>query len=59
MVGFLIADDLTIVESFTSADTLRGEESAKYDEVADGLMAEALTGDDARRLITSAAARIR
>jgi transcriptional regulator with XRE-family HTH domain len=55
MVGFLIADDVTVVETFTSADTLRGEESAKYAEFADGLMAQAVTGDDARDLITAAA----
>jgi hypothetical protein len=55
MVGFLMADDVTVVETFTSADTLRGEESAKYAEFADGLMAQAVTGDDARDLITAAA----
>lgn len=55
MAGFLIADDVTVVETFTSADTLRGEESAKYAEFADGLMAQAITGDDARDLVTAAA----
>ena len=55
MVGFLIADDVTVVETFTSAGTLRGEESAKYAEFADGLMARAVTGDDARDLVTAAA----
>jgi Domain of unknown function (DUF5753) len=55
MVGFLIADDVTVVETFTSADTLRREESAKYAEFADGLMAQAVTGDDARDLVTAAA----
>jgi transcriptional regulator with XRE-family HTH domain len=55
MVGFTMADDVTIVETFTSADTLRGEESAKYAEFADRLMDQAVTGDDARDLITAAA----
>jgi transcriptional regulator with XRE-family HTH domain len=54
MVGFLMADDVTVVESFTSMDTLRGEESAKYAAVADSLIAEALTGDSARELIVAA-----
>lgn len=55
MAGFLMADDVTVVETFTSGDTLRGDESAKYAEIADRLMAEAVTGDEARRLITLAA----
>ena len=53
--GLLIADDGTVVETFTSAGTLRGEESAKYAEFADGLMARAVTGDDARDPVTAAA----
>lgn len=32
-----------------------GEESAKYAEFADGLMAQAVNGDDARDLVTAAA----
>lgn len=59
MVGFLMADDVTVVETFTSADTLRGPESAKHAEIMDGLMAEAVTGDEARRLITAAADALR
>lgn len=59
MVGFLMADAITVVESFTSQDILRGDESAKYGEIADGLIAEAVTGDDARRLVMSAAADLR
>lgn len=54
MAGFLMADDVTILESFTSADTLRGDESARYGEVADGLMAEAETGEKARQIIRGA-----
>ena len=59
MVGFLTVDDLTVVETFTSADTIPGGESAKYGQVFDALMAEAVTGDAARRLITAAAASLR
>ena len=59
MAGFLMADDVTVVETFTSADTLRGRESAKYGEIADGLMNAAVTGDDARRLIVAAVAALR
>ena len=55
MVGFLMADDVTVVETFTSADTLNGAESDKHAEIMDGLMAEAVTGDEARRLIAAAA----
>ncbi len=58
MIGFLMADDVTVVETFTSGDTLRGEESAKYGEIAEGLMNEAVTGDDARRLISAAVAEL-
>jgi hypothetical protein len=58
MAGFLIADDVTVVETFTSADTLRGQESVKYGEIADGLMNAAVAGDDARRLIAAAAAAL-
>lgn len=59
MVGFLTVDDMTIVETFTSADTIPGRESAKYEEVFDLLMAEAVTGEEARRLITAAAEALR
>ena len=59
MLGFLAADDLTVIETFTSADTLRGQESAKYIQVFGELMAEAVTGDAARRLIAAAAGALR
>jgi transcriptional regulator with XRE-family HTH domain len=59
MLGFLALDDLTVVETFTSADTLHGQESAKYGQIFEELMAEAVTGDEARRLIASAAADLR
>ena len=47
------------METFTSMDTYWGDESAKYGGIADGLLAEAVTGDQARQLITSAAAALR
>jgi hypothetical protein len=58
-VGFLMVDDIVVVETFTGADTLRGGEAAKYAEFADVLMGEAVTGDDARHLITAAADELR
>lgn len=59
MVGFLTVDDLTVVETFTSADTIPGRESAAYEQIFGELMAEAVTGDDARRLIAEAAQALR
>lgn len=53
--GFLILDDVTYVETFASEIVLRGEESEAYNRISEGLMAEAVTGDQARRLITQAA----
>ncbi len=59
MLGFLAADDLTVVETFTSADTLGGQESAKCRQIFKELMAESVTGDEARRLIAVAAEELR
>ena len=59
MVGFLTVDDLTVVETFAAQDNYVGTEAATYDRITDGLMAEAVTGDEARRLITAAAADLR
>lgn len=56
MVGFLMADEVTVVETFTGEDTLLGDESAQYAGFMDAMMAEAATGEDARALIISAAA---
>jgi hypothetical protein len=53
-----MVDDVTVVETFTSEDALTGEESAKYGEIFDLLKAQAVTGDDARRLLTAAAVRL-
>ena len=59
MVGFLTVDDLTVVETFTSADTIPGRESAAYEHIFTRLLAEAVTGDEARRLIAAAAEDLR
>jgi hypothetical protein len=59
MVGFLMADELVVVESFTSEDTLLGEESAKYGQIFDMMWADAVEGEDARRIITEASERLR
>jgi transcriptional regulator with XRE-family HTH domain len=59
MLGFLAVDDLTVLETFTGADTLGGDESAKCRQIFKELMAEAVTGDEARRLITTAATDLR
>ena len=57
--GFLTVDDVTVLETFTGYDTLRGQESAKCEQVFEELMAESVTGDEARRLITAAATSLR
>ena len=59
MVGYLTVDDVTVVETFTSEDKFIGAESATYDRISAALMAEAVTGDGARRLISAAAASLR
>jgi transcriptional regulator with XRE-family HTH domain len=56
---FLLLDDQAIVESHGSEDVVGEEESAVYARVFDKLMAEALTRDEARQLITRAAADLR
>lgn len=58
-VGFIITDDVTVVETFTAADTLRGDESSTYVRIMDELAAEAVTDEDARHLITDAASALR
>lgn len=55
MHGFLIADDTTYVETHASLVDMHGSESAAYDRVADGLMAEAVTGEGARAILADAA----
>jgi transcriptional regulator with XRE-family HTH domain len=61
VASFLVLDDLTYVETYSSEDLLQGDESAVYGQVADRLRAESVTGEAARELITSASqlARVR
>lgn len=59
MAGFLMADDTTVLETFTSMDTCLGAESAAYHRYADELLAQSVTGEGARALITSAATELR
>jgi transcriptional regulator with XRE-family HTH domain len=59
MIAFLIADDQTCIETHSSDVFRYGEESAEYSKAADRLAAEAVTGDDARRILASAAAALR
>ncbi len=59
-VGILIADDITIVETPATGDVVRGDkELAVYERYAEAMAAEAVTGDEARRLIAEAAAALR
>jgi transcriptional regulator with XRE-family HTH domain len=58
-LGFLMVDDVVVVETFTGTDTLRGEEAARYAGITDLLLADAVTGDDARELITKAGQALR
>ena len=57
--NFLMLDDRAVVESDGSEDEVGRDESAVYGRIFDRLMAESVTGDDARRLITAAAADLR
>lgn len=59
MLGFLMADDVVVAETFTSADTLRGEEAAKWGEIMDLMWPDAVEGEEARRVITRAAEDLR
>jgi Domain of unknown function (DUF5753) len=57
--GFLMLDDRLIVETYSGEDTERGDEADIHRRIFDLLMTNALTGDDARRLIMSAADDLR
>jgi transcriptional regulator with XRE-family HTH domain len=57
--GFLMLDDAAIVETYDEESEAGEEESAAYGRIFDRLMAEAVTGDEARQLITSAASSLR
>jgi transcriptional regulator with XRE-family HTH domain len=54
--SFLMIDDLAYVETYSAEDILQGREWAAYDLVTGELRAESVTGDQARALITAAAA---
>jgi hypothetical protein len=58
MVGYLMADDTVIVETLTSAITISATEAPKYAYEFEELMAESVTGGEASRLITAAAAEL-
>lgn len=54
--GFLIIDGLTIVEAYDGSEVnAAGETTTTYRQVFDQLMATAVTGDEAQRLIIDAA----
>jgi transcriptional regulator with XRE-family HTH domain len=53
---FIILDDKVIAETHGSEATIGGNEVEMYQRLADALLAEAMTGNDARSLITSAVA---
>ena len=56
---FLMLDGRATVETHGSEDEVGEEESAVYGRIFDALMAEAVTGDEAWRLITAAASELR
>jgi transcriptional regulator with XRE-family HTH domain len=53
--GFILYDDVAVVETFAGETTHSEEESVLYTRVMDRLWAQAATGDDARRLLIEAA----
>jgi transcriptional regulator with XRE-family HTH domain len=57
--GFLLLDDQLAVETWSGKDEERGDEAVVHERIFDGLMAEAVTGEDARRLIAAAAEALR
>lgn len=57
--GFLLLDDTVIVESYRDERESGEDDAAAYARIFDLLMAQACTGDEARRLIMAAAASLR
>lgn len=57
--GFLLLDDLLVVESYGYEDQVTGELAEAHARIFDMLMAESATEEDARRLIAAAAASLR
>jgi hypothetical protein len=58
-VAILVVDDVVVEETPGNERTLRGDDATLYHRYADGLAAEAVTGDPARALIAEAAAALR
>lgn len=56
--GFLIADDSVYLETHASLVDVHGSEAAGYEGVANALMAEASTGEEARAILASAAEKL-
>jgi transcriptional regulator with XRE-family HTH domain len=59
MHGFLLLDGEVHLETHSALDPLPPRESADYENVADQLLAEAVTGDDARHLLIRAGDHLR
>lgn len=57
--SFLLLDDALTVETWSGKDEDAGDESAVHVRIFESLMGEALTGEEARRLITAAAESLR
>jgi len=57
--GFLLLDDALTVETWAGKDDDDGDESAVHVRIFDLLMAEAVTGDEARALIAASAGELR
>lgn len=57
--SFGIFDDVVLVETFVGESAHRGEEAAAYSRVMDRLWDDAVTGEQARKLILSAAEKLR
>ena len=57
--GFMILDDLLVIESYAYQDQVGGEMAETLARIFDALMSESATGEDARRLIAKAAQSMR
>jgi hypothetical protein len=55
----MLVDDRAYLETHTGEDLLDQQESVTYAALADGLMAESATDDEARQLLTRAAGHLR
>jgi transcriptional regulator with XRE-family HTH domain len=56
--GFLVLDDTVIVEDYLGSNVVSGEGVTVFNRIFDLLMSEAVRGDEARKLITAAAASL-